>query len=284
MKIRMKNLIQRTIFGAIYIATIIAALTLSEWVFLAICMVFIVFGTMEFYELSNGRENVKLLPKALDVFGGLSMMWLVVSLAQTSVWRMPIVNTEVTFMPLMVYLISRIVVQLYTKENNPLNNLAYSFMCLLYVALPVALMPIIYYVTGGPLLLLAMFVMIWCNDTGAYVIGSKFGQHGRYRLFPRISPKKSWEGFFGGILFSIIAAILMNLYVIDTLSMTKMIGLALVVSIFATWGDLAESLIKRTVGVKDSGKFMPGHGGILDRIDSLLLVVPVMLCYLMICL
>lgn len=279
----MKNLIQRTIFGTIYIATIIAALTLSEWVFLAICMVFIVFGTMEFYELSNGCENVKLLPKALDVFGGLSMMWLVVSIALTSKLDLPFVNTTMTFMPLMVYLISRIVVQLYTKENNPLNNLAYSFMCLLYVALPVALMSVIYYLES-PLLLLAMFVMIWCNDTGAYVIGSKFGQHGRYRLFPRISPKKSWEGFFGGILFSIIAAILLNLYVIDTLSMAKMIGLALVVSIFATWGDLAESLIKRTIGVKDSGNFMPGHGGILDRIDSLLLVVPAMLCYLMICL
>lgn len=280
----MKNLIQRTIFGAVYIATIIAALTLSEWVFLAVCVVFTTFGTMEFYNLSNGRENVKLLPKALDVFGGLSMLWLAVSLTSTSESVLPVMGKSAVFLPLMVYLISRIVVQLYTKENNPLNNLAYSFMCLLYVALPVALMSVIYYGMRSPLLLLAMFVMIWCNDTGAYVIGSKFGQHGRYRLFPRISPKKSWEGFFGGILFSVIAAILMNLYVIDTLSMAKMIGLALVVSIFATWGDLAESLIKRTVGVKDSGNFMPGHGGILDRIDSLLLVVPAMLCYLMICL
>ena len=280
----MKNLIQRTIFGAVYIATIIAALTLSEWVFLAVCVVFTMFGTMEFYNLSNGRENVKLLPKALDVFGGLSMLWLAVSLTSTSESVLPVMGKSAVFLPLMVYLISRIVVQLYTKENNPLNNLAYSFMCLLYVALPVALMSVIYYGMRRPLLLLAMFVMIWCNDIGAYVIGSKFGQHGRYRLFPRISPKKSWEGFFGGILFSVIAAILMNLYVIDTLSMAKMIGLALVVSIFATWGDLAESLIKRTVGVKDSGNFMPGHGGILDRIDSLLLVVPAMLCYLMICL
>ena len=125
--------------------------------------------------------------------------------------------------------------------------------------------------------------MIWCNDTGAYVIGSKFGQHGRYRLFPRISPKKSWEGFIGGIFFSVVAAVLMSLFMDNMLSMPLMIGLGFLVSIFATWGDLAESLVKRTVGVKDSGKFMPGHGGILDRIDSLLLVIPAMLCYLMIC-
>lgn len=280
----MKNLIQRTIFGAVYIATIIAALILSEWVFLAVCVVFTVFGTMEFYNLSNGRENVKMLPKVLDVFGGLSMLWLAVSLTSTSESVLPVVDKLAAFLPLMIYMISRIVVQLYTKEHNPLNNLAYSFMSLLYVALPVALMSVIYYGYGGASLLLAVFIMIWCNDTGAYVIGSKFGQHGRYRLFPRISPKKSWEGFIGGIFFSVVAAVLMNLFMDNMLSMPLMIGLGFLVSIFATWGDLAESLIKRTVGVKDSGKFMPGHGGILDRIDSLLLVIPVMLCYLMICL
>lgn len=279
----MKNLIQRTIFGAIYIATIIAALTLSEWVFLAVCVVFTVFGTMEFYNLSNGRENVKLLPKVLDVFGGLSMLWLAVSLTSTSNSGLPVMGETAAFLPLMIYMISRIVVQLYTKENNPLNNLAYSFMSLLYVALPVALMSVIYYGFGGASLLLAVFIMIWCNDTGAYVIGSKFGQHGRYRLFPRISPKKSWEGFIGGIFFSVVAAVLMSLFMDNMLSMPLMIGLGFLVSIFATWGDLAESLVKRTVGVKDSGKFMPGHGGILDRIDSLLLVIPAMLCYLMIC-
>ena len=279
----MKNLIQRTIFGAIYIATIIAALTLSEWVFLAVCVVFTVFGTMEFYNLSNGRENVKLLTKVLDVFGGLSMLWLAVSLTSTSNSVLPVMGETAAFLPLMIYMISRIVVQLYTKENNPLNNLAYSFMSLLYVALPVALMSVIYYGFGGASLLLAVFIMIWCNDTGAYVIGSKFGQHGRYSLFPRISTKKSWEGFIGGIFFSVVAAVLMSLFMDNMLSMPLMIGLGFLVSIFATWGDLAESLVKRTVGVKDSGKFMPGHGGILDRIDSLLLVIPAMLCYLMIC-
>ena len=124
----------------------------------------------------------------------------------------------------------------------------------------------IYYTsTTTPLLLLTVFVAIWANDTGAYLAGSTFGKH---KLFPSVSPKKSWEGFFGGFVASIIAAGLLLGWKPSSLVFGA------VISIAATWGDLFESMIKRQVGVKDSGNIIPGHGGILDRIDSLLLVLP----------
>ena len=125
-----------------------------------------------------------------------------------------------------------------------------------------------------------MFIMIWLNDTGAFCVGSMIGKH---KLFPRISPNKSWEGFFGGVVFAIASAFVFKYgfpQYFDNISIGGLCGLGVVVSAFATWGDLVESLIKRTLGVKDSGTLLPGHGGILDRIDSLLLVVPASLLYL----
>ena len=137
-----------------------------------------------------------------------------------------------------------------------------------------------YTLPDGQALLLAMFIRIWLSDTGAFVTGSLIGRH---KLFPRISPGKTWEGFFGGIFFVVVSAVVMKLSFASTFgseSIGVLCGMGVIVAVFATWGDLVESLIKRTLGVKDSGKLLPGHGGILDRIDSLLLVVPASLVYL----
>lgn len=170
--------------------------------------------------------------------------------------------------------------QLYNQESSPLTNLAYSYMGQMYVALPIGLMSMYYTLPNGMHLLLAVFIMIWLNDTGAFCVGSLLGKH---KLYPRISPKKSWEGFFGGVAFVIASAFVFkycfHLY-FTNISLCGLIGLGAVVAAFATWGDLIESLIKRTLGVKDSGTLLPGHGGILDRIDSLLLVIPATLLYL----
>jgi phosphatidate cytidylyltransferase len=143
-------------------------------------------------------------------------------------------------------------------------------MSQLYIALPLLVLQFIYKIGAGFVLL--MFVLIWLNDTGAFLVGCTLGRH---RLFPRISPKKSWEGFFGGMAFCIAAGVAAKLIFPEYFficSMPAMVGFGIVVCVFATWGDLIESLIKRTAGVKDSGKLLPGHGGILDRIDSLLVV------------
>ena len=181
---------------------------------------------------------------------------------------------------LLAYFITRLVAQLYAHPANHLHCLAQSMLAMAYVALPMSLLNVIYF-DYSPKLLLAAFILIWLNDTGAYCVGTLIGKH---RLFERISPKKSWEGFWGGLAFCIAATWLLQWLDLFPAcwSIAAAVGFAIVTSVFATWGDLCESLIKRTLGVKDSGNIMPGHGGILDRIDSLLLVAPATLLYLLI--
>ena len=133
----------------------------------------------------------------------------------------------------------------------------------------------------APRLLLGMFIFIWLYDTGAFCVGMLLGKH---RLFERISPKKSWEGVIGGVAACVIGAYVTHHWFNEFFQVPDLaiwIGLSVVVAVFATFGDLVESLIKRTVGVKDSGNILPGHGGILDRIDSLLLVAPAVFIYLL---
>lgn len=133
-----------------------------------------------------------------------------------------------------------------------------------------------YNIQYNPILPLSIFIFTWINDTGAYCTGMLFGKH---RLFERISPKKSWEGSIGGGAFSIIAAIIMA-HFFPFMTLGVWIGLALTIVIFGTWGDLTESLLKRTLGIKDSGNILPGHGGMLDRFDSTLMAVPAAVVYL----
>ena len=114
-------------------------------------------------------------------------------------------------------------------------------------------------------------MLIWTNDTFAYLVGKNFGKH---KLFPSVSPKKTIEGFIGGLLFSVICGILLGKYFIGVKHIYFWVVIAIIVSIFSTLGDLIESKLKRIAGVKDSGTIMPGHGGILDRLDSIIFVIP----------
>ena len=167
-------------------------------------------------------------------------------------------------------------------DGNPLSHLAHSILGQVYIAVPLAMLGLMYTIIGKHLTL-AMFILIWLSDTGAFCVGSLIGRH---KLFERISPKKSWEGFIGGLVFCLAAsALLAWLFPAEVkgLSMLQMLGFGAVVCVAGTWGDLIESMIKRSLGVKDSGNLLPGHGGILDRIDSLLLVTPAVALY-MVCL
>ena len=278
----MKNLILRSITGIVYVGLICASVLSGGWLFIVFFGLIAILALEEFYNLTNastGGENVTTL--IIDVAGGLILC---VGLG--------CVNTRCAdalhhschgrdfFTIYLLYMIVRLVMQLYNQESSPLTNLAYSYMGQMYVALPIGLMSMYYTLPNGMHLLLAVFIMIWLNDTGAFCVGSLLGKH---KLYPRISPKKSWEGFFGGVAFVIASAFVFkycfHLY-FTNISLCGLIGLGAVVAAFATWGDLIESLIKRTLGVKDSGTLLPGHGGILDRIDSLLLVIPATLLYL----
>lgn len=188
------------------------------------------------------------------------------------------------FLPYLALLLYLMISELYLKKKNPIGNWAFSMLSQLYVALPFALLNVLAFhnslesssVTYNPILPLSIFVFIWLSDTGAYCVGSLIGKR---RLFERISPKKSWEGSIGGGLFS-MASSLVFAHFFPFLSLPAWIGLALVVVIFGTWGDLSESLMKRQLGIKDSGTILPGHGGMLDRFDSALMAIPAAVFYL----
>lgn len=277
----MKNLIIRALSGAVYIALIITAILLldnSPVVYLLLFSLLIVLGIGEMITMAKDDAAQSWLVNVIDMLGGVGMfvafyMHYEGTTAQSrAMWLLPIAS----------YLLLRTIVQLYRPRQNALHSMERSFFSLGYIALPVALLNVIMSITA-PRLLLGMFMFIWLYDTGAYCVGMLLGKH---RLFERISPKKSWEGVIGGIVLCIAGAYLTNYQpalnnFFQVPDLTTWVGLSVVVAVFSTFGDLVESLIKRTVGVKDSGHILPGHGGILDRIDSLLLVAPAVLIYLM---
>jgi phosphatidate cytidylyltransferase len=172
--------------------------------------------------------------------------------------------------------------ELFRNKQNPLQNIATTLLGLFYIALPLSLLVFIPNISleNGVFkkgLLLGFFILIWTNDTFAYLIGVKFGKN---KLFERVSPKKSWEGSFGGFLFSIIVAYILSLFFID-LNTMEWIGMAIIIVVFGSIGDLIESLFKRSLNIKDSGNILPGHGGILDRLDAVLIAAPFVFFYLL---
>ena len=191
-------------------------------------------------------------------------------------------------MPYLLTIVYLFVSELYTKANDPINNWAYTMLGQMYIALPLSMINVLAFRQADNqiyfyhLLPLSVFIFLWTNDTGAYCSGSLFGKH---KLFPRISPAKSWEGSIGGgILVLLVATLIGYLETQSTaptnLTIPQWLGLGLVVVVFGTWGDLVESLFKRTLGIKDSGNILPGHGGMLDRFDSSLMAIPASVVYL----
>lgn len=275
----MKNLLKRIFSGAIYIALIVAAILLldnSPVMYLLVFSLLIVLGIGEMITMAKDDATQSWLVNIIDMLGGVGvfvaffMHYEGETLQSRAMWLLPIAT----------YLLLRTIVQLYRPRQNALHSLERSFFSLGYVALPMALLNAIMSITA-PRLLLGVFLFIWLYDTGAFCVGMLLGKH---RLFERISPKKSWEGVIGGVAVCIAGAYITNYYFNEFFQVPELniwVGLSVVVAVFATFGDLVESLIKRTVGVKDSGNILPGHGGILDRIDSLLLVAPAVLIYMM---
>ena len=190
------------------------------------------------------------------------------------------------FIPYLVTVIYLIISELFTMAPNPINNWAYAMLSQMYIALPFSMINVLAFqsnaegeVTFNFLLPLSLFIFLWVNDTGAYCVGSLLGRH---KLFPRVSPGKSWEGSIGGAVFVLIAAAIIGYLVGGKeggYSIPVWMGLGLTVVVFGTLGDLVESLFKRTLGVKDSGNILPGHGGMLDRFDSSLMAIPAAVIY-----
>jgi phosphatidate cytidylyltransferase len=273
----MKNIILRSISGAVYVALIVGCILLGNYAFLALGIILTALGLIELFKLNHASEpHCNILPCFLDVISGVIMV--------TGAWCLFIENcatgVNISCAAYLLVFLVRLVSQLYIKESTSLSTLMSSLFGQMYIAFPLSLMMAMY--AQSHEMVLVMFIFIWLNDTGAFIVGSSIG---RKPLFQRLSPKKSWEGFWGGMLFCIAAAIIIECLwpeFIGTLSVATAIGMAIITSVFSTWGDLMESMIKRTLNVKDSGKLIPGHGGILDRIDSLLFVIPALICYLLI--
>ena len=191
---------------------------------------------------------------------------------------------------LILFLLTAMITELYNKEEKPFDGLAHTFFPVLYIGLPLCLFPFAAFSHTGlstllphnfgafsPGIIIGFFALTWANDTGAYLVGITFGRH---RLFERISPKKSWEGFFGGVILAALLGWLLSDW-LGVVSAVHWVVIALIVSVFGTYGDLIESMLKRSVGAKDSGSIMPGHGGFLDRFDSALVAFPAIYLFIL---
>ena len=276
----MRNFIVRTITAVFFVAAIVTCFLRPE----AMAFLFAVVTGLtiwEFTGLVNEREHVainRLICTVAGVYFFLAMMGYNSGITSSGV-----------FIPYLISIIYLLIAELYLKQEDPVSNWAYTMMSQLYIALPFSLLNVLAFRAVGDgicytyLIPLSVFVFLWINDTGAYICGSLLGKH---KLFPRISPGKSWEGSVGGgILVMVIAVLVWYLteqYGVNDLQLSAVewAGLGLTVVVFGTWGDLVESLFKRTLGIKDSGHILPGHGGMLDRFDSSLLAIPAAVVYL----
>ena len=276
----MNNFIVRTITSVFFVAAIVTSFLNPR----AMTLLFAIVTGMtiwEFAGLVNNRPGITVNRFISTVAG----VYLFLAMAGYNSGLTP----ATVFVPYLVSIVYLMVAELYLKAKDPIHDWAYTMFSQLYIALPLSLLNVLAYRSNGYdiqysyLAPLAVFVFLWINDAGAYCVGSLLGRH---KLFPRISPGKSWEGSIGGGLLVCVVAALVWYYteqygVNDLgLSVFEWIGLGLVVVVFGTWGDLIESLFKRTIGIKDSGNILPGHGGMLDRFDSTLMAVPASVVYL----
>jgi phosphatidate cytidylyltransferase len=277
----MSNFWTRTFSGFFFVLIILGSIWIDKYAFVAVFAIISGWTVFEFHKLTNQQKDVQVV-SVLAVIGAV-ILFLTSFLHSTGILKYP------SFSFYGLYIVIVLIAELFRKKENPINNWAYFLLGQIIIALPFSLLNFIgFMVTDNPgmlfsgageynpLMLMAVFVTIWVNDTGAYIFGVTLGKH---RMFERVSPKKSWEGFIGGGLTALLSGYIFSL-IVPEISLIQWLIFSEIVVIFGTFGDLMESLMKRTVHVKDSGDVIPGHGGLLDRFDSMLLVAPAIFIYL----
>ena len=265
-----KNLAIRSLSGIVYVGAIIGCILWGKVGMGLLCSLFAIGASYELEKQTLGKAEGSrwMLTWVLDAAILVAMVWC--SAMYLSFWGMPL------FFAGIILFLFRFIWQIFIVQPKPLMSVAVSCLAILYIGFPLALFASLSWILNLPWVLICAVAMIWINDSGAYLVGCTIG---RNKMFPRLSPKKSWEGFIGGVVFNIAAAFI-YFYCFDLKSSPFLsnvqgwIFIGIAVSAIATLGDLFESMLKRSLGIKDFGNIIPGHGGILDRIDSLLFVVP----------
>lgn len=269
----MKKLITRTITGIILVLVMLTAIIASRYSFAILFLIILITGIIEFSGLFRQSDVKPNLFLALTV----SIILFVISflIAQKLIEVKYILGILPFFLIIMA-------AELYRKKERPVENIAVTIFSIIYLAIPLSLInflvfPEIFHAnTYTPKLLIALFSLIWIYDSGAYLVGVSIGKH---RLFERISPKKSWEGAIGGTIIALTGSYFIAGF-IPEIKLIHWIAISILTVVSATFGDLTESMFKRYFGIKDSGNILPGHGGVLDRFDSLFFAAPAVVMYL----
>ncbi len=272
-----KKVLTRAISGAVFLAIVIGAIFAGEYTYSAVFLFVAAMSMFEFYRALKDRCF------AVKPWAGIICGILVYTVVSVACIFPKYSLLALLAVPLMFALF---LYQLWQKDERPFEAIAYTLCGVVYIAVPLALTHLLAkpsFIEGHtdymPFVLLGIMILQWTSDTFAYLTGISIGRH---PLFARHSPKKSWEGFCGGFLFSILAGYLIGTYFTTPFTPTDWMIMGALVPVVGTLGDLTESMFKRSMNLKDTGKIMPGHGGLLDRFDSLLMSTPFLLGYLLI--
>ncbi len=278
----MKNFITRAVSGVIFVAIMVFGLAFNAMAMMFLFSIITGMTVWEYTGLINERKSVS-VNRFITTAAGVYLFLAVAGFCSG-------ITPPTVFIPYLLTIVYLFISELYLKQEDPINDWAYTMLSQMYIALPFATINMLAFKSSADdgtvyfdrILPLCIFVFLWLNDTGAYCFGSLLGRH---KLFPRISPGKSWEGSIGGALLVMVVAAIGGYYLCRNYcgvmsSVPEWIGLAVIVVVFGTWGDLVESLFKRTLGIKDSGNVLPGHGGMLDRFDSSLMAIPAAVIYI----
>ena len=268
----MKELLIRSVSGLVLAALLLGCIFVSPWAYAALLLFIVVVGTLEMSRLQQMNQTLYILLGEACTVG----VFICAALMALQVIPQRWLVLEILFV-MLPFLIA-----LFSKSKDVKHVFAYIYGALFFLSLPAALMLCFYREDlfgglGGSGLIILVFCLLWANDIFAYLTGKLLGKH---KLFPRISPGKTIEGSLGGLVFTVIAVAVFSHYA-DWLPIPAAVGMAAIAVLFGTLGDLSESMLKRQAGVKDSGKLIPGHGGILDRFDSVMFSVPFIFVYLL---
>ncbi len=262
----LSNLQQRVIAAIVAVPLLVFCIQYSDYTFFGLFLLIGILAQLEFYKLIGTMEG-NLPLKFFGTFCGIVLQTLTFLIEKGLIAY----SNYYILSPLLTLIFF---IKLYKeKDQNPFQNIAFTFLGIIYVALPFALFTVLAFVkneTYDPQIILGCLFLLWASDSGAYFAGTKFG---KTKLFERVSPKKSWEGSMGGFIAAMVVAVILGKYFTNYNTMEWVI-IGVIIVIAGTYGDLVESLFKRSINIKDSADTIPGHGGFLDRFDGLLLSIP----------